>query len=425
LPHKHVALTCRQSKQNNRSDIKRIATAMMSAYIVDILRTPIGKFGGSLATVRPDDLACLVIKKLLERNKDIDPRLIEDVVFGAANQSGEDNRNVARMAALLAGLPVEVAGVTVNRLCASGLQAIMNAANGVMLGQGDIYIAGGVESMSRAPFVMAKSEEAFSRKTEVYDTTLGWRFVNSKLSALYYPYSMGETAENVAEKWKISREAQDEFAFQSNEKYFKASDAGKFADELTSVPVTTSKGEVNLVEKDEHPRVTSLAKLATLKPAFKEGGSVTAGNSSGINDGAAACLVVSEEVLKQFSLKPLARIVSMAVAGVDPAYMGVGPVPATKKALNRAGIKTSDIGLVELNEAFASQSLACIGDLDINPDIVNVNGGAIALGHPLGCSGVRISATLIHEMKKRNVKYGLATMCIGVGQGASVVYENV
>jgi len=398
---------------------------MMSAYIVDILRTPIGKFGGSLATVRPDDLACLVIKKLLERNKDIDPRLIEDVVFGAANQSGEDNRNVARMAALLAGLPVEVAGVTVNRLCASGLQAIMNAANGVMLEQGDIYIAGGVESMSRAPFVMAKSEEAFSRKTEVYDTTLGWRFVNSKLSALYHPYSMGETAENVAAKWKISREAQDQFAFNSNQKYVGASSANKFSNELISVPIPGAKGETIQFEKDEHPRLTSVEKLATLKPAFKANGSVTAGNSSGINDGAAACLVVSEEMLKKLSLKPLVRIVSMAVAGVDPAYMGVGPVPATKKALSRAGLKTSNIGLIELNEAFASQSLACIQDLELNPDIVNVNGGAIALGHPLGCSGVRISATLIHEMKKRDVKYGLATMCIGVGQGASVVYENV
>ena len=396
---------------------------MRAAYIVDILRTPIGKFGGSLASVRPDDLACLVIRKLLERNKGVDTSLIEDVVFGAANQSGEDNRNVARMASLLAGLPVEVGGVTVNRLCASGLQAIMNAANGVMLGQGDIYIAGGVESMSRAPFVMAKSEEAFSRKTEIYDTTLGWRFINSKLSALYHPYSMGETAENVAEKWKITRESQDEFAFHSNRKYFAASEAGKFANELVSVPVTTSKGDISQVEKDEHPRVTSLEKLATLKPAFKANGSVTAGNSSGINDGAAACLVVSEEMLKQLSLTPLVRIVSMAIAGVDPAYMGVGPVPATKKALHRAGITTNDIELVELNEAFASQSLACIRDLDLNPDIVNVNGGAIALGHPLGCSGVRISATLIHEMKKSNVRYGIATMCIGVGQGATVVYE--
>lgn len=398
---------------------------MRAAYIVDILRTPIGKFGGSLASVRPDDLACLVIKKLLERNKTVDPRLIEDVIFGAANQSGEDNRNVARMAALLAGLPVEVGGVTVNRLCASGLQAIMNAAHGVMLGQGDIYIAGGVESMSRAPFVMAKSEEAFSRKTEVYDTTLGWRFINPKLSALYHPHSMGETAENVAEKWKVSRESQDEFAFDSNRKYFAAFEAGKFADELVSVPVPNSKNEVNHIDRDEHPRMTSLEKLATLKPAFKANGSVTAGNSSGINDGAAACIVVSEEMLTQLSLKPLVRIVSMAIAGVDPAYMGVGPVPATKKALARAGFKVSDIGLVELNEAFASQSLACIRDLNLNPDIINVNGGAIALGHPLGCSGVRISATLIHEMKKRNVRYGLATMCIGVGQGAAVVYEKV
>ncbi|HEX6891810.1 MAG TPA: acetyl-CoA C-acyltransferase [Chryseolinea sp.] len=398
---------------------------MSSAYIVDILRTPIGKFGGSLAPVRPDDLACLVIKKILERNKAVDPRLIEDVVFGAANQSGEDNRNVARMAALLAGLPVEVGGVTVNRLCASGLQAIMDAARGVMLEQGGIYIAGGVESMSRAPFVMPKSEEAFSRKTEIYDTTLGWRFVNSKLSALYHPYSMGETAENVADKWKISREEQDEFAFHSSQKYFNAAGAGKFADEIVSVPLAALKSEINQFEKDEHPRVTTLEKLATLKPAFKTNGSVTAGNSSGINDGAAAAIVVSEDLLKELSLKPLVRIVSMAIAGVDPAYMGIGPVPATRKALSRAGLGIGDIGLVEVNEAFASQSIACIRDLGLNPDIVNVNGGAIALGHPLGCSGVRISATLIHEMKKRNVKYGLATMCIGVGQGAAVVYENV
>jgi 3-oxoadipyl-CoA thiolase len=398
---------------------------MSSAYIVDILRTPIGKFGGSLASVRPDDLACLVIKKILERNKAVDPRLIEDVVFGAANQSGEDNRNVARMAALLAGLPVAVGGVTVNRLCASGLQAIMDAARGVMLGQGDICIAGGVENMSRAPFVMPKSEEAFSRKTEIYDTTLGWRFVNSKLSALYHPYSMGETAENVADKWKISREAQDEFAFQSSQKYFNALAAGKFADEIISVPLATSKSEISEFYKDEHPRMTTLEKLATLRPAFKTNGSVTAGNSSGINDGAAAALVVSEDLLKNLSLKPLVRIVSMAVAGVDPAYMGVGPVPATRKALSRADLDIGEIGLVELNEAFASQSIACIRDLGFSPDIVNVNGGAIALGHPLGCSGVRISATLIHEMKKRNVRYGLATMCIGVGQGAAVVYENV
>ncbi len=397
---------------------------MRAAYIVDILRTPIGKYGGSLASVRPDDLAAHAIKKLMERNSSIDPKAIEDVILGAANQSGEDNRNVARMALLLAGLPVEVGGVTVNRLCASGLQAIMDASRAVMNGDGDIYIAGGVESMSRAPFVLPKSEEPFARSKEMYDTTLGWRFINSKLSALYYPYSMGETAENIAEKWKISREAQDAFAHQSQLKYQQAFAAGKFKDEMISVSVQ-QKNETVLVDKDEHPRATSIEKLAALKSAFKKDGSVTAGNSSGINDGAAACLIVSEDALKKFNLKPIARIVSMAVAGVDPAYMGVGPVPATQKVLKRAGLNVKDIGLIELNEAFASQSLACINDLNLNPEIVNVNGGAIAIGHPLGCSGVRISASLIHEMKKRKEKYGLATMCIGVGQGAAIVYEKM
>ncbi|HEU5291356.1 MAG TPA: acetyl-CoA C-acyltransferase [Cyclobacteriaceae bacterium] len=397
---------------------------MKAAYIVDILRTPIGKYGGTLASVRPDDLAAHAIKKLMERNPSIDPKLIEDVVVGAANQSGEDNRNVARMALLLAGLPVEIGGVTVNRLCASGLQAIMDASRGIMLSEGEAYIAGGVESMSRAPFVMGKADEAFARKTEVYDTTLGWRFINSKLSKLYHPYSMGETAENVAEKWKISRQAQDEFAVQSQLKYQKAHEAGRFKEELISVPVQQEKGTISF-EKDEHPRVSSIEKLATLKPAFKEGGSVTAGNSSGINDGAAASLIVSEDVVKRFNLKPLARIASVAIAGVDPAYMGIGPVPATQKALKRAGLKVGDLGLVELNEAFASQSLASIRDLGLNPETVNVNGGAIAIGHPLGCSGVRISATLIYEMQKRKVKYGVATMCIGVGQGAAIVYENL
>ncbi len=397
---------------------------MKPAYVIDILRTPIGKYGGTLAPIRPDDLAAHVIKKLIERNPAIDGNAIEDVVFGAANQSGEDNRNVARMALLLAGLPKEAGGVTVNRLCASGLQAIMDASRAVMLGEGEAYIAGGVESMSRAPFVMAKAQEPFSRKAEVYDTTMGWRFVNSKLSALYHPYSMGETAENVAEKWKISREDQDKFGLASQEKYQRAHEAGKFNDELVPVPVQQGKEVIDFT-KDEHPRATSLEKLATLKPAFKAGGSVTAGNSSGINDGAAASLIVSEGALKKYKVKPLARVVSFAVAGVDPAFMGVGPVPAVKKALTRAGLKISDIGLVELNEAFASQSLACIRDLELNPEIVNVNGGAIAIGHPLGCSGVRISATLIHEMRKRKVKYGVATMCIGVGQGAAVVYELV
>lgn len=397
---------------------------MKAAYIVDILRTPIGKYGGALASVRPDDLLAFVIKKLMERNTAIDPKQVEDVIAGAANQSGEDNRNVARMALLLAGLPVNVSGVTVNRLCASGLQAIMDAARGIMTGHGDVFIASGVESMSRAPFVIPKAEDSFSRKAEIFDTTMGWRFINSKLSKLYHPYSMGETAENVADNWKISREQQDQFALQSQERYQKAFEAGKFKNELVAISVSKGKETVQ-VDKDEHPRATSLEKLAALKPAFKENGTVTAGNSSGINDGAAASLVVSEEVVVKYSLKPLARIVSMAVAGVEPAHMGIGPVPATEKALKRAGLKVSDLGLVELNEAFASQSLACINDLGLNPELVNVNGGSIAIGHPLGCSGVRISATLIHELQKRKVKYGLATMCIGVGQGAAIIYETV
>ncbi len=397
---------------------------MKTAYIVDILRTPIGKYGGALASVRPDDLLAHAIKKLMERNAAIDPQLIEDVIAGAANQSGEDNRNVARMALLLAGLPISVGGVTVNRLCASGLQAIMDASRGIMVGDGEVFIASGVESMSRAPFVMPKAEEAFSRKAEIFDTTMGWRFVNSKLSKLYHPYSMGETAENVADKWKISREKQDAFAHQSQEKYQKAYEAGKFKNELISIPVSKGK-ETSVVDKDEHPRATSLEKLASLKPAFKENGSVTAGNSSGINDGAAASLIVSEDIVVKYNLKPLARVVSMAVAGVEPSHMGIGPVPATQKALKRGGLKVSDLGLIELNEAFASQSLACINDLGLNPELVNVNGGAIAIGHPLGCSGVRISATLIHEMQNRKVKHGLATMCIGVGQGAAIIYEAV
>jgi 3-oxoadipyl-CoA thiolase len=397
---------------------------MKSVYILDAVRTPIGKYGGALAAIRPDDLAAHVIKKILERNPIVDHKAIEDVVFGAANQAGEDNRNVARMALLLAGLPVEIGGVTVNRLCASGLQAIMDAYRAASLGEGDVYIAGGVESMSRAPLVMGKAEEAFSRKAEVYDTTIGWRFVNSKLSRLYHPYSMGETAENVADKWKVSRTQQDEFALASQSKYQKAHEAGKFKEELMSIEVPQGKGESLFVDKDEQPRSTSMEKLAALKAAFREGGTVTAGNSSGINDGAAATIVVSEDLIKRLKAKPLARIVSVAIAGVDPAFMGVGPVPATQKALKRAGLKVSDIGLVELNEAFAAQSIACVRDLGLDPEIVNVNGGAIALGHPLGCSGARISATLLHEMKKRKVRYGVATMCIGVGQGAAVVYEN-
>jgi len=398
---------------------------MKSAYIVDIIRTPIGKFGGCLSTVRPDDLAALVISKLIERNPLIDVNLIEDVIFGAANQAGEDNRNVARMALLLAGLPVETGGVTINRLCASSLQSIMDASRALMLNEGVVYIAGGVESMSRAPFVTAKAETAYSRKIETYDTTMGWRFVNPKLKEMYFPWSMGETAENVAKKWKISRNEQDEFAYNSQLKYKKAHEAGKFKDEIIPVNIPQRKGDPVVMDTDEHPRFSPLEKLAALKPAFAEKGTVTAGSSSGINDGAAAAIIVNEDMLKKHNLKPTARVVSMAIAGVDPDCMGIGPVPATKKALKRAGLKMEDIDLVELNEAFAAQSIACIRDLNLNPDIVNVNGGAIALGHPLGASGARISATLLHEMKKRvSLKYGLATMCIGVGQGAAVVFES-
>ncbi len=399
---------------------------METAYVVDLVRTPIGRYGGTLAGIRPDDLAAHVISKLLDRNNGFDPKVLEDVVFGAANQAGEDNRNVARMALLLAGLPIEIGGVTVNRLCASGLQSIMDASRAIMLGEGDAYIAGGVESMSRAPFVMAKSETAYARKPEIYDTTIGWRFTNPKLADMYYPFAMGETAENVAEQWKISREDQDQFAFESQSKYQAAHESNRFDAEIEAVSIPQRKADDIVFDKDEHPRLSTVEVLATLKAAFRQGGSVTAGNSSGVNDGAAASLIVNEETLKRFDLKPMARVVSMAIAGVDPSCMGVGPVPATRKALKRAGLEVKDLDLVELNEAFASQSLACIHDLELNPEIVNVNGGAIAIGHPLGCSGTRISATLIHEMQRReNAKYGLATMCIGVGQGAAVIYENL
>lgn len=395
-----------------------------ACYIIDAVRTPIGRFGGKLSSVRPDDLLAIVIRALVERHPSIDPTAIEDVIAGAANQAGEDNRNVARMAALLAGLPTTVAGNTVNRLCASGLQAIMDAARAIQCGEGLLYIAGGVESMTRAPFVTAKSDAAWSRKIETYDTSFGWRFINPKLSALYHPYTMGETAENVAKTWGISREAQDVFAFQSQEKYFAAEAAGLWNDEIVAVEMLEDR-MVSWFNKDEHPRKSSLEKLATLKPAFIKDGTVTAGNSSGINDGAAAVLLASEEAVKLFNLNPIAKISSMAVAGVDPAIMGIGPVPATNKALKRAGLTINQLGLVELNEAFASQSLACIHDLGLDQSIVNVNGGAIALGHPLGCSGARISATLLHQMHRTQTKYGLATMCVGVGQGAAIVYEGL
>ncbi len=393
---------------------------MKEVYIIDALRSPIGKYGGSLSGIRPDDLLAQVIRGLVGRNATIDLNSIEDVIAGDANQAGEDNRNVARMAALLAGLPVSVAGSTVNRLCASGLQAIMDAGRAIMCGEGDLYIACGVESMSRAPFVVAKADDKFSRKAEMYDTTLGWRFINPALSALHQPYTMGETAELVAKKWAISREAQDAFALRSQERYFAAHEAGRFKDEI--LPVISGQDHVTT---DEHPRRTSSEKLSQLKPAFVKEGTVTAGNSSGINDGAAAMLLAGGEAVERYGLKPMARIVAMAVAGVDPAYMGIGPVPATKKALDRAGLGMDSIDLVELNEAFASQSLACIAEMGLDPERVNVNGGAIALGHPLGCSGVRISTTLIHEMRRRNLKYGLATMCVGVGQGAAIIYEGL
>jgi acetyl-CoA C-acetyltransferase len=397
---------------------------MQTCYVIDAVRTPIGRYGGRLSATRPDDLLALVITALINRNPGIDVSRIEDVIAGAANQAGEDNRDVARMAALLAGLPISVAGNTVNRLCASGLQAIMDASRAIMCNEGMLYIAGGVESMTRAPFVTAKSDGAWSRKTETYDTTIGWRFTNKKLTEMYHPYSMGETAENVAREWEISREEQDLFALASQEKYAAALAAGKWDDEIVAVEMVNDN-MVNWFVQDEHPRQTSLEKLAGLRPAFAKDGTVTAGNSSGINDGAAAVLLASEEAVKVFNLAPLARVVSMGVAGVHPGIMGIGPVPASEKALQRAGLTVKDLDLIELNEAFASQSIACMRELELDHTKVNVNGGAIALGHPLGCSGARISATLLHEMHRRELKYGLATMCVGVGQGAAIVYEGL
>ena len=397
---------------------------MKTCYIIDAVRTPIGKYGGKLSTIRPDDLLAGTITALLQRNPDIDPSKIEDVIAGAANQAGEDNRNVARMAALLAGLPVSVGGNTVNRLCASGLQAIMDAARAIMCNEGMFYIACGVESMTRAPFVTAKNEGSWSRNLETYDTTMGWRFTNKRLAELYPPFTMGETAENVAKEWNITREEQDVFALSSQQKYFAALDSGKWENEIAAVEMEKDR-LISWFNVDEYPRQTSLEKLASLKPAFAVNGTVTAGNASGINDGASTMLLASEEAVKLFNLQPIARIVSMAISGVDPSIMGMGPVPSTSKALNRAGLKVSDLDLIELNEAFASQSLACIKELDLDISKVNVNGGAIALGHPLGCSGVRISTTLLHEMNRNKMKYGLATMCVGVGQGAAVVFEGL
>jgi 3-oxoadipyl-CoA thiolase len=394
---------------------------MKEAVIVDAVRTPIGKHAGALKDWRPDDLAAHVIKQLVARTG-IDPEEIEDVIFGCANQAGEDNRNVARMATLLANLPVSVAATTVNRLCGSGLEAINQAVKSVQCEAGDLFIAGGVESMTRAPLVMGKMETGFERgEKTLFDTTLGWRFLNPKLAACHHPYSMGETAENVAERYKVTRSEQDAFAAESQKRWKKANDAGYFAKEIVPVELTGKKQDT-LFSEDEQPRPdTNLEALARLKPVFREGGTVTAGNSSGINDGAAALLITSRVKAKEMGLTPMATVLSQAVAGVDPAFMGIGPVPATLKALERARLTIKDIALIELNEAFAAQSLACIKELGFDPEKVNVNGGAIAIGHPIGCSGARIMTTLLHEMKRRNAKLGLATMCIGVGQGIATV----
>ena len=397
-----------------------------TVYVIDAVRTAIGKYAGSFAQVRPDDLAAHVIKAIMARNPNIPFNETEEVIFGAANQAGEDNRNVARMASLLAGLPTSVSGYTVNRLCASGLQAIANGFMEISAGNGDLYLCGGVESMTRAPFVMSKSETAFGRAPEIFDTTIGWRFTNPNLSALYHPYTMGETAENVAERFNISRASQDQFAYDSQNKWQSAQAQGKFKNEIVAYELTQKKGPSILFDTDEQPRLSSIETLAGLKPAFKKGGSVTAGNSSSVNDGASVLILASENFVKKHQLKPIARIVASAAAGVEPAIMGIGPVDACKKVIKRAGLSIDQIGLFELNEAFASQSIACINELGIDPSIVNVNGGAIAIGHPLGCSGSRISTTLIHEMQKRSsTRYGIATMCIGVGQGMAIAYENL
>ena len=399
--------------------------AHRTPVVVDGLRTPFGRYGGALREVRPDDMAAHVIAALVKRTG-IDPAAIDDVILGAANQAGEDNRNVGRMAALLAGLPIEVAGQTVNRLCGSGLQAVVSAAHAIAYGDGEVFVAGGVESMTRAPFVLAKPSAAFPRGEQTaYDTTLGWRFTNPRLADAYYPYSMGETAENVVERCGVTREEQDAFALTSQQRRADAQAAGRFADEIVSIDVVDGKA-TRSVDADEHPRPDATPEsLAALKPAFKRdaSGSVTAGNSSGINDGAAALLVMSEARARELGLRPLARMVASAVAGVDPATMGLGPIPASRRALERAGIGVDDLDLVELNEAFAAQALPVMRELDLDPNTVNVNGGAIAIGHPLGASGARLTATLVHEMRRRGARYGLATMCIGVGQGIAAVFE--
>lgn len=399
---------------------------MREVVIVDAVRTPFGRYNGVLKDVRPDDLAAIVIKALIDRNPSVPLEEIEDVVLGNANQAGEDNRNVARMAALLAGLPKEVGGTTINRLCGSGLDAVVYAARGILAGEGDIYIAGGTESMTRAPYVMAKPEVGYSRgNKELFDTTIGWRFTNEKLAEMYGADSMPETAENVAKEFGISREEQDKFAYNSQMKARAAIEANKFSDELIPVTYKDRQGNMITVDTDEHPRPnTTLEVLAKLKPIFPNG-TVTAGNASGVNDGASALLLMNASKAKELGLKPLAKYVTSAVMGLEPRFMGLGPIYATKKAVERAGIKLDDIDLIELNEAFASQAVECIRQLELDPEKVNVNGGAIAFGHPLGASGAKILTGLVHEMNRRDVKYGLATMCIGVGQGIAMIVEKV
>lgn len=403
----------------------------MEVVIVDAVRTPIGALGGTLSGVRPDDLAAHIIRALVERTH-VPTDQIEEVYFGCANQAGEDNRNVARMAALLAGLPVETAGVTVNRLCASGLNAVNMAVRAIRAGEGDIFIAGGVESMSRAPYSLPKAERGYPfGNLTAYDTSLGWRYPNPQMEALYGTDSMGVTAENIADMTGISRADQDAFALQSNQRAVAAMDSGRFAAEIVPVPVPQRKGDPVMVSQDERPRQdTTLESLAKLKPAFRKDGSVTAGNSSGLNDGAAALLVMSAEKAAELGMKPMARVLSSAVAGVPPRIMGIGPVPAAHKALARAGLRIEQLGLVELNEAFAVQSLAVIRELGLSEEIVNVNGGAVALGHPLGCSGARILTTLLHEMSRRAPQaakpyYGMAMLCVGVGQGEATIVESL
>ncbi len=398
---------------------------MPEALIIDAVRTPIGRYGGALSTVRPDDLAARAIEAAVARTG-LDPSAVEDVVMGCTNGAGEDNRNVARMASLIAGLPVEVPGLTLNRLCASGLEAVVHAGRALRLGEGRLMLAGGVESMTRSPLVALKPERAFPRGgTEMVDTTIGWRFVNPRLAERHSTESMGETAENVAERYDVSRADQDAFALESHRRAVAAAEAGRFDDELTTVDAPQVKGPPVTVHADEGPRPdTTLEQLAALKPVFREGGTVTAGNSSQINDGAACLVMGTEETARELGAEPLARIVSSAPAGVEPGYMGVGPVPATRLALERAGLRIEDIDLIELNEAFAAQVLASARELGVGHEKLNVNGGAISLGHPLGCSGARLVGTLAHELRRRGARYGLVTMCIGVGQGLAAVIEN-